>query len=957
MKVTEIHELVKRASVVTAHYWPMTSFVHHNPIRSLETLPFDEAIQVARRFIGGRGYLANKNYRDLVKSGRIEARHLDAAVESHTQNKELKLNEKTIKHFEVVRAHLLEGITAPAAETILALVDRMPGAASIKSLAKRLKLKPEDSGQHNTIARDISLSTWCDQEMKTELVWQVDRELIKWCEAFIDEGHAAWAMPEKSQGFYAAWKVLAAKEWSPCGIAGSSRKIQALPGSAAEAVLEHLDALAIPEELRQDYLSLQLTALNGWASFINWRSEHSDYQWQKAFPIDLVQYLAVRLFYERELVNQACQAELGIEAKFDSIVTYHQAKESTTRHPAKPRFASDVDKKKVGTVQRTSSVSKDKGNFRRNSTDHAEIAAAWRLTKLIKALGIPEDSLASAPLDQLMQLLDWLDDFPESEHGAIWLQAYEAGYQEDLIDKLQAAASGIEAHNSEQKPRALAQMMFCIDVRSEPFRRSLETVGNYATIGFAGFFGIPIQARALDQHHVTDQFPAIVQAQYTVHERAREGQSACKIKHDSRKNFLGMLHEIFHDLKANVLTPYILVETFGWLFIVQMLEKTIFPGTYRKWRKRIRARLIPKVATEISRDKDEHGLGLSQDQQNTHIETALRMMGLTDNFARLVVVAGHTSMSDNNPYEAALNCGACGGNSGEPNARLFASIANKPQVREHLAKNGIVVPVDTHFLAAVHNTTTDGVDLFDLEDLPSSHREDIEQLKLDLKKAAIQTNQERCRKLPGAGQDLSPSSAVAEINRRSADWCETRPEWGLSGNASFIIGRRELTREINLEGRAFLNSHDYRLDPTGALLEGILMGPMVVGQWINSEHYFSATDPEIYGSGSKIYHNVVGRIGIMSGPQSDLRTGLALQSVASGDITYHEPLRLFVAVEAPRERISEIIERQSVLKQLCKNEWIHLMAIDNDSDKKLYLYQVEQGWTAVTNPQTRSTAA
>ncbi len=37
------------------------------------------------------------------------------------------------------------------------------------------------------------------------------------------------------------------------------------------------------------------------------------------------------------------------------------------RHPAKPRFASDVDTKKVGTVRRTSSVSKDKGNFRRKS--------------------------------------------------------------------------------------------------------------------------------------------------------------------------------------------------------------------------------------------------------------------------------------------------------------------------------------------------------------------------------------------------------------------------------------------------------------------------------------------------------------------------------------------------------------------------------------------------------------
>ena len=38
---------------------------------------------------------------------------------------------------------------------------------------------------------------------------------------------------------------------------------------------------------------------------------------------------------------------------------------SVSRHPAKPRFASDVDTKKVGTVRRTSSVSKDKEDFRK----------------------------------------------------------------------------------------------------------------------------------------------------------------------------------------------------------------------------------------------------------------------------------------------------------------------------------------------------------------------------------------------------------------------------------------------------------------------------------------------------------------------------------------------------------------------------------------------------------------
>jgi uncharacterized protein len=915
----ELKELVDRASQVIAHYWPMTTFVHHNPIRSLETLPFHEAIQVARRFIGGRGYLSNEMYRQLVKSGRITPQHLDVAirsfVQSCAQNKEADLGGRVVSHFEVVRAHLLEGISAPAAETIPALINRIPNRATVRSLAQRLNVKDEPDDETDAIGRDITLATWCDQTMNSQLVWQINRELIKWCEAFLDEGHASWPMPEREKGFYVSWRSLAAQEWSPCGIRNSGKKIRSLPASPEEALLEHLDALRIPLELRQDYLSLHLTALYGWASFINWRSEHGNYNWQAAYPIDLVQYLAVRLFYERELVDQTCRAELGTEGNFNTIVSHVRNKQDTSTHTIK----------------------------------NARLAAAWRLTRLADTLQISQENLEAATDNQLQQLLDWLDSFPESAHGPVWLDAYEAGYQEGLIGKLQQNLSRMEVDTA-QTSRPLAQVMFCIDVRSEPFRRHLETVGNYETIGFAGFFGIPIRCSVIDQEHYTDQCPAIVEPKFTVHEVPREGHDDLHARHAAREKFMHMLHEILYDLKSYVFTPYIMVEALGWLFGVQMIERTIFPGAYRRWREWLQNVVVPPASTKMTADKDDTGLGLSQEEQNATAETVLRMMGLTKNFARLVVVTGHMSMSDNNPFEAALNCGACGGNSGEPNARLFAAIANKPQVREHLAKNGIVIPEDTHFLGAVHNTTTDAVDLFDLEDLPDTHRQDVERLKTDLQKAALQNNRERCARLPGAGKDLSPGRAAQEVGRRAGDWSETRPEWGLSGNAAFIIGRRALTRDLNLEGRTFLNSHDYRLDPTGALLEGLLMGPMVVGQWINAEHYFSATDPEIYGSGSKIYHNVVGRVGIMSGPQSDLRTGLAWQSVANGDMTYHEPLRLFVVIEAPRQRILDIVERQPMLKQLCDNEWIHLLAIDYESDQKLYLYRAKQGWVNVDGP-------
>ena len=179
---------------------------------------------------------------------------------------------------------------------------------------------------------------------------------------------------------------------------------------------------------------------------------------------------------------------------------------------------------------------------------------------------------------------------------------------------------------------------------------------------------------------------------------------------------------------------------------------------------------------------------------------------------------------------------------------------------------------------------------------------------------------------------------------RSGDWSETRPEWGLSGNASFIIGRRNLTLNVNLNGRAFLNSYDHTDDPKGIYLESILMGPMIVGQWINTEHYFSTTDPEIFGSGNKIYHNIVGNIGVMSGPQSDLRVGLPIQTTTNGKINFHEPLRLCVLIEAPRKQILDIINRNTSLKSLCENEWVRFFSIETLNSIEVFAYKPSNGW-------------
>lgn len=1092
----ELRGMIRLAGEVIAQYWPMRTFVHHNPLHSLEYLPFEETVTRGRQFLGGAGYLSGEVYRGYLRSGRILRRHLDDALAPLAQDRHLTLGPCRISHHEVLRACLTHGLSAPLEEPFDALMGRGTDTHQLEALADRLAsvlsartvreriVAAVREGQAS-LGRQTTLSHWCDHALGTEIVAQINEALIKWCEAFLDEGHAAWAMPGRDQGFYAAWKSLALHEWSPCGIEDSRRKIAQLPEHPEDAVLDSLDALAIPGALRQDYLALQLTALPGWAGFIKWRAEETAYAWQQAYPVGLVKYLAVRLWYVRELVQCTCRDRLGIEGTYPAALAYMQ------RHPhayflRRERVAGRLPAAYAEQVDRLCRGGQDP-SLARERTRQAPLdpwealadryqkdygprrdqavrrASAERLLRLTRALEIVPTVLTDGTPKDLVTLTGWMEAFPESDHGPVWLKAFEAGYHEQLFGKLTRNVRSVDvlpgqssAHSAREgeappaKPdegatrapaivRPASQSVFCLDVRSEPFRRHLEAAGANATYGFAGFFAVFIRYRAWGKEHATEQFPVIMRAKNEVREIPRSYFDHFVPKHESRTKLVHAGHTLLHDLKDNVVTPYVMVESLGWFYALPLVGKTVLPTLYRRWTAWVRRLFLPPIATCLTVDKmtpadteemvaaeqraliwkalrERLGLrgarvtpefvealrqqalngegamdpslsqaarrtevppeklaafvedlrrhdridrrwssvkkeritrtGFTLDEQVLTVDTALRMMGLTRNFARLVLFCAHGSTSDNNPFESALDCGACGGNEGQPNARVIAAMANKPPVRERLAKTGLAIPSDTHFLAGQIDTTTEEMRLFDLEDVPTTHGKDVARLLEDLREAGRLTSQERCARLPDAPRALTPDRAAAHVRRRSADWSQVRPEWGLSGNASFIVGRREITKGLNLEGRVFLHSYDYREDPTDRLLEVLMTAPQVVAQWINMEHYFSTVDNDIYGGGSKIYHNVVGRFGLMSGPWSDLRLGLAWQTVMNGDAPYHEPMRLLTLIEAPRARIEKLIGRHKVLQHFYHNEWVHLVALEPE-EGALYRYRPSGDWKPV----------
>ena len=561
-------------------------------------------------------------------------------------------------------------------------------------------------------------------------------------------------------------------------------------------------------------------------------------------------------------------------------------------------------------------------------------SARQRATHLVEVLGL--GPAGDAEIGAAARVLAAL---PATSRATLWQNAFEAHYRDALLLELSAPA------RTEPDTAAHTQVVTCIDTRSEGLRRHLEALGGYETLGFAGFFAVAIRYTGVLGGAAQDLCPVLISPNHDITEKPAPQADGAVARQAAGTSELAGAESAFHAAKESLTAPFVLAEAAGWAAGPLAAAKTMVPALTAAVRRRLRQIVAPSAPTVIDLDAMPHN------DQVLFAQVALTTMGLTRGFGRLVVLCAHGSTTENNPYQASLDCGACGGQAGAPNSRTAVAILNRPEVRAGLRSLGIEIPADTLFVAAQHDTAVDRVTLLDTHLIPAQYLQDVARLDRDLKRTGAELAAERCAVLPGAGRARSPRRAARHVSTRSSDWAQVYPEWGLAGNAAFIVAPRSLTRGIDLQRRTFLHSYEAEVDADGSALETILTAPLVVAQWINCQYYFSTVAPQVFGAGTKTIHNVVGTAGVIAGHNGDLQLGLPWQSVSDGRRLLHEPQRLLAVVQAPLERIDEIVARNPILQQLFGNDWIALAARDEPGEP--WRRWTRSGWRTWTeNPSS-----
>lgn len=851
--------------------------------------------------------------------------------------------------------------------------------ASIKKISLKKSSMHEqmrDAIQHavtqdlQRLGNDLSLRSLIMALCGVDILDNVRAQIIRICSSALDEGVAAWPLPGRNElGMYAAWRNLESYDINPFlqELPDWQAILAECPEDAEAAIILQLNHFEIPEAQWQGYLQRLVLEIPGWSGMIHWRERHPGYSTGNNAKPTLADYLAIRLTLDRLWLNQVCRDTWQIEAKLSGLRTYFR-KNSSEYMVRSHLFRGDLPEylieKAEAMITNVGSERYDRSDWQQladmiwtwqsslmtNSRPSHSVAApgiafpplslkasvygsGWRLFRLCQHLGLTRQDLQNVDKIQLEQLLNVLDRFTAAHRRQVWLDAYEYHYRKDLLQALRLNHQ--QGRWITRTTRPEAQVIFCMDEREEGIRRHLEELRpNLETFGAAGYFGIAMAYKELNDSVATAYCPVSVTPKATISE-VPKAESIDHLKHNNQQAALTRKLETLqhHSLRRNLILSSLLMGIMAPFVIVEFFAKVFFPKTQQQSRAKLHNRWFPPPATELNfTANDIHspsappGLGFSNREQAELVESFLRNIGLSNALSRLIVLMGHASLSRNNAHFAAYACDACSGHPSGVNARAFAAMANRPEIRELLARNAFVIPQDAWFIGAEHNTGAETITWFDLETLPEQFRAELATLQADFEAACRLSAHERCRRMASAPRQPNPEQAIKHVRERVGDFSEVRPESGHATHAAALIGRRSMSRGLFLDRRAFLVSYDPCQDKHGIILENILLEVVPIIANINLEYYFSTINNQCFGSGSKVLHNVISGIGVMEGSGSDLRTGLPVQLTE-----IHEAMRLQIVIETPIAVLEQIYVRQPRLQAFIANRWALLSCKDPDT--------------------------
>ncbi len=897
---------------------PIGVFIHHNTLHAFQHLPFDEAVRAGARTFGAQPYMQEDAFREAFAAGRIRRADVVSVLAAEGRDVDVRtvMLDPGVRRFHpsTVRWAVYQGGVREALRSDLApearkALDGQRPEASFDFWLANTPLRTPASYPARRPAEGLHATGG------TNLDDAVHPLLIRLSAAFLDQGLAYWPMPNRDQGFWRASLGLLAQ-----GGTVDSRALRELRTwavrwqglDAVDAVMAAFDVLGVSDPQWEPLLQAELLALPGWAGLMRQLEQDPALAPHESVPASLMDFLAVRL-----LLTVAAASSHGALRSWQ-----------TTLVPAPDA---------VG----------------------AQLVEAATLLDASQLLGLGTRELARWPAADVDAFRAAVLTFDDWERRRIWQAAYERRHERQILLPLRQHGAAGPARAPE---RVAAQVFFCIDEREESIRRHLEEADSeIETLSAAGFFGVAMNFTGLDDAHGVSLCPVVVKPQHAVVERPVDGhERAAERRQALRRVWASVTRHTFISSRT-LIRGWIGTTVLGIFSMVPITGRVLSPRLWGRFTSWLNDSVLPDAQTELTvqrHDALDHaapeGLmrGFSASEKVERVASVLGPAGLRKGMARLVVVLGHGSTSLNNPHESAHDCGACGGRRGGPNARIFAMMANRPHVREGLRAHGIFVSEDTWFIGGYHDTSSDQVDLYDLEQVPASHAQDLARVQRSLDEARARSAHERTRRFEHGPSSPRGAAGLRHVQARAEHLAEPRPEYGHCTNAACIVGRRATTRGLFLDRRAFLVSYDAAQDPDNGSLGRLLAAAIPVCGGISLEYYFSFVDNERYGCGTKLPHNVTGLVGVMNGNEGDLRTGLPWQMVE-----IHEPVRILFVIESTPERVLPTIHQNPILREFLENRWIRLATMNPDDAADIQMYRWDGTWEAVTGDDERLASA